>query len=449
MSHVSFGQAPPLTALGQYQDASSPTLPHGNGSASLDDSLQCLSARDDLPYLEQQQNMALFVSNESSNEETLPPPGDLGAVSLENDPNLMLAASHTYPQHGYESHDSSMRYWAGASGVGSSTLGLAEKRSISQTDESARDGSGLRVYWPEDTESLEETVTPFTTSSFSSSPSILTWRQPQSRYSAHSSPLSKSTDSFTSPFSTNNPLKAHTQSTMTGDPSATVGGPIHFSTTQLGNSSAHSSIHSVPWDYYCDVQSRPSRGVTSAIVRHTPSREPVKSLDSEFRDSTLARGRRFLQANDRPAAAYCDPSAEGGRNQAGIFTGTVSVSGHATGQANGTGRSQVQGISALLDFHSQQSLKAPVKERGRSFSVAHPPSEIKTTRQKVKLVLFICDIHCTNNLYFSLHVFPFPPSHHLHPSILLLAMQRPLSPSPVFDYQVPTYTASPQGIYTN
>ena len=408
MCRVSFGQEPPLTALGQYRDGISPTLPHGDGSISLDDSLQYLSAGDNLLYPEQQQNMTLFVTTESSNEETRPCPEDSGAVSSEDDPELMLAASHTYPQHSYEARDSSMRYWAGASGVGTSTLGLTEEQSISPRNESARDGSVLGVYWPEDTEPSEETVTPFTTSSFSSS-SSLSWRQPLSRYSAHTSPLPRNIDSLTSQFSTNNPMKAHTRSTVTGNPSATIGGPVHSSTTQLRASSAHTSVHSVPWDYYCDVQSRPSRGVTSAMVRRTPSREPVKSLDSEFSDSTLARSRRFLQANDRPAAMYCDPSAEDGRSQAGIFSGSTRVSSRTTGQANGTERSQVQGISALLDFHSQQSLRAPERERSRPFSVVRPPNETRTTRQKVKLVPFLCDILTIYILSAYLTFSPLPP----------------------------------------
>ncbi|CAI8005909.1 Protein shortage in chiasmata 1 ortholog [Geodia barretti] len=140
----------------------------------------------------------------------------------------------------------------------------------------------------------------------------------------------------------------------------------------------------------------PPRLLTSGMVRRTPRRQPIKSLDLDIGPSPLREGPR-LQANDRAAALdngsrYTESTVSSGQ---GVSEGVSYWPG---------GWAKVQGVEGLMTFHSRQSsggreprVKSPL------FSDTSPGATSQRFRQK-----------------------------------------RPLPRSPLFDCRVPNQSISPQ-----
>ena len=120
----------------------------------------------------------------------------------------------------------------------------------------------------------------------------------------------------------------------------------------------------------------PPRLLTSGMVRRTPRRQPIKSLDLDIGPSPPREGPR-LQANDRAAALdngfrYTESTVSSGQ---GVSEGVSYWPG---------GWAKVQGVEGLMTFHSRQSsggreprVKSPL------FSDTSPGATSQRFRQKV------------------------------------------------------------------
>ena len=367
-----------MTAVsGCWNGAGNAQLQTGE-TTSLDDSLQFLSDGRNSPYSGQQDTIGEFVNNANQKEKTVPFVGEPIAVSSEDEAEFMMVTSYPHPHQVYESNDPHVDDHMTSAEDGSALSMVMESDtcvslSVGGTAQapvgSMADASVLRdSHWSEGGMYEEP---PHTISSFGLG-------QSQSRAVTTAVPTSRAMTSFPSAqLEKNGPMKVPSQKPSRAVVSSKLSG------AQPGSGST-SSAQSIARDYY-GGQILPNRLVTSGMVRLTPSRQPIKSLDLGFTGSANTEVQPHLQVNDRAAAMHYNTRTEGGRKP-------TSMLNSARGYTDGPGRGRIQGIAGLMNFHSQQSLRASDVGRNRPFLTSGvtstiQPHETRVPRHKVCSVL--------------------------------------------------------------
>ena len=111
-------------------------------------------------------------------------------------------------------------------------------------------------------------------------------------------------------------------------------------------------------EYYGSDPMAP-RLLTSGMVRRTPSRQPIKSLDLDLGvPSTSKDPQTYLKTNDRAAAVTSKERCGNGTGE--LYT--ENVLGSSGGSNSGWKRDPVQGVAELMAFHSRQSRTEGVVE---------------------------------------------------------------------------------------
>ena len=127
--------------------------------------------------------------------------------------------------------------------------------------------------------------------------------------------------------------------------------------TKLSAGQHSSTADNIASEYYGSESIPPPKFLTSGMVRRTPSRQPIKSLDLGLSSSGSSKAPQPpLQTNDRAAALYSSSS----RPTDASFP--ASIPGSPKEHTGGSEWGRMRGVSDLMAFHSRQSLD---DERGR------------------------------------------------------------------------------------
>ena len=161
--------------------------------------------------------------------------------------------------------------------------------------------------------------------------------------------------------------------------------------SKISSTSNHNSMtDNIAREYY-GSDPMPPRLLTSGMVRRTPGRQPIKSLDLDRGTSKGPQPR--LQTNDRAAVMCSDRRCEGdGRSSLPESFPRVSTS-------DCTRQRRMQGMEDLMAFHSRQSVVERGRERGvltsnvaiRASTI--PPLGSRIQRPKVCVLKCHC-YHC-------------------------------------------------------
>jgi hypothetical protein len=130
----------------------------------------------------------------------------------------------------------------------------------------------------------------------------------------------------------------------------------------------------------------PPKLLTSGMVRRTPSRQPIKSLDLGLSSTTKGPQPHF-QANDRGAALHSESNYGQGRKSSFLesFPGRSS--------SDYSQRKRVEGLADLMEFHSRQSGTDGGTEGGiLTSNVAIKALTVGSTRPRPKVYYLLISI---------------------------------------------------------